>query len=106
MNPTATKLKTNTAHSHPTSPHQGGITCDKCGLDSMIDDSYSGIEVYKCWVCGNRMYAGYPKRSGTVVCLRCGRYRTEENELGYCGDCLRVLNVHADQANRGVVSSS
>jgi hypothetical protein len=70
------------------------MVCEKCGFGHMIDDSYFDIRVYKCWVCGNRRYVDYPKRWGSLVCARCGNDMDEENELGYCGSCLKLLNIH------------
>ena len=71
------------------------MVCDKCGFGHMIDDSYFDIKVFKCWVCGNRLYVDYPKRWGSLVCARCGNDMDEENELGYCRDCLKPLNIQA-----------
>src|SRR5512135_2135260 len=67
----------------------GPMACAKCGVGYMIDDSHGEIEVYKCWVCGDRIYAGYPKRWGALVCSRCGNEKHVENELGCCEDCLK-----------------
>ncbi len=72
----------------------GPMVCEKCGFGHMIDDSYFDIKVYKCWVCGNRLYIDYPKRWGSRVCARCGNDMEEENELGYCENCLKLLNIH------------
>jgi hypothetical protein len=70
------------------------MVCEKCGFGHMIDDSYFDIKVFKCWVCGNRLYVDYPKRWGSLVCARCGSDMDEENELGYCRDCLKLLDIH------------
>jgi hypothetical protein len=72
----------------------GSMVCDKCGFGYMIDDSYFDVKVFKCWVCGNRLYIDYPRRWGSLVCSRCGNDMTEENELGYCRECMKLLNVH------------
>ncbi len=81
------------------------VACEKCGVGDMVDDSYGGVEVYRCWVCGNRIYAGYPKRHGGLVCSRCGNRRHEENELGYCEDCLKLLNICADRERMRAVAT-
>jgi DNA-directed RNA polymerase subunit RPC12/RpoP len=73
------------------------MICNKCGLGHMVDDSHSDIRVYKCWACGNRIYVDHPKRWGYLVCSRCGNDVDEENELGYCRDCLRHLNINIDR---------
>ncbi len=71
----------------------GHMECSKCGSGSMVDDSYSDIRVYKCLVCGNRLYVDHPKRLGSFVCCRCGENMETENELGYCKECLKHLKV-------------
>jgi hypothetical protein len=71
------------------------MVCDKCGFGYMIDDSYRDIRVFKCWVCGNRLYVDHPKRWGSFLCARCGDAMDEENELSYCRDCLKLLTMHA-----------
>ena len=73
------------------------MVCGKCGSGYMVDDSHNDIEVYKCWVCGNRLYVDYPKRSGSLVCSRCGDDMVTENELGYCENCLKPLNVNVER---------
>ena len=70
------------------------MICGKCGSQHMVDESYGDIEVYKCWTCGDRVYADHPKRSGSLVCSRCGDGMDTENELGYCKNCLKLLNIH------------
>lgn len=69
------------------------MLCDKCGMPHMIEDSTSGIEVYRCWVCGNRMYVNHPKRSGLLTCSKCGRPIEEKNVLNYCTKCWDDLRV-------------
>ena len=73
------------------------MMCDKCGSEHMVDDSYYDVRVYKCWVCGNRVYVDYPKRNGSLVCSRCGDSMDTENELGYCKDCLKLVNLNVGQ---------
>ena len=73
------------------------MICNKCGFGHMVDDSHYDIKVYKCWVCGNRIYVDHPKRWGSFVCSRCGNDVDEENELGYCKDCLKLLAIHVDR---------
>ncbi len=73
------------------------MVCDKCGFEYMIDDSHHEIRVYKCWVCGNRLYVDYPKRSGSLVCSRCGDNLDTENEFGYCKECVKLLHVNTDR---------
>jgi hypothetical protein len=80
------------------------MACTKCGVGYMIDDSCGEIEVYKCWVCGDRIYAGYPKRWGALICSRCGNDRHVENELGYCEDCLKLLNIHIERTKGRTVA--
>ena len=62
----------------------------------MVDDSDTGIKVYKCWACGNRVYVDHPKRSGSLVCSRCGDDLDTTDGLGYCKDCSRFLHIHAE----------
>ncbi len=81
------------------------MQCHKCGLGHLIDDSSIGIEVYRCWICGNRVYVGHPKRSGASVCSRCGNDRDDVNELGYCDDCPKFLNIHFNRMTRGIIAS-
>ncbi len=76
------------------------MICDKCGFPHMVDDSESDIKVYRCWVCGNRTYLGYPKRSGSLVCMRCGGETEEENDLSYCRNCLKLLNIDERKTHR------
>ena len=73
------------------------MVCGKCGSGCMVDDSYSDIKVYKCWVCGNRLYVDHPKRWGSFVCSRCGDDMDTENELGYCKACVKLLNVDVER---------
>jgi hypothetical protein len=73
------------------------MACGKCGSQYMVDDSYRDIKVFKCWVCGNRLYVDHPRRSGSLVCSRCGDDRDTENELGYCEGCLKLLNIHVER---------
>jgi hypothetical protein len=103
MNPT-TELQGYTVPLNRVRLAGGIMACAKCGVGYMIDDSCNEIEVYKCWVCGDRIYAGYPKRWGALVCSRCGKEKHEENELGYCEDCLRLLNIHIDRTKRRSVA--
>lgn len=84
-----------------TEPATGGpMVCEKCGSGYMVDDSYCGIRVYKCWLCGNRIYPDYPKRSGALVCSRCGSAMDEKNALSLCKDCMRRLGVQAERLKR------
>ena len=73
------------------------MLCDKCGLGCMFDDSQYDIRVYKCWACGNRIYLDYPKRRGSLVCSRCDNDIAEDNGLGYCKDCVKLLGIHVDR---------
>ena len=73
------------------------MVCSKCGSGYMVDDSYSDVKVYKCLVCGNRLYVDHPKRLGSLICSRCGDGMDTENELGYCNKCLNLLNVDAER---------
>ena len=63
----------------------------------MVDDSYSDIKVYKCWVCGDRLYVDHPKRRGSLVCSRCGDDKDAKNKLGYCNNCLKLLNINLER---------
>jgi hypothetical protein len=69
------------------------MLCDKCGTPHMVEDSTSNIEVYRCWVCGNRMYANHPKRDGAQACRKCGGTVEEANILNYCRSCWAGLQV-------------
>ena len=42
------------------------MRCPKCELVSMYDDPdrSAGIDVYACFMCGYRVYVGYPRRRG------------------------------------------
>ena len=71
------------------------MICQKCGFGYMVDDSHHDIRVFKCWLCGDRIYPDYPKRSGALICSRCGSDMDEENALNLCTDCVSLLNVHA-----------
>lgn len=71
------------------------MICQKCGAGYMVDDSNHGIRVFKCWVCGDRIYPDHPKRSGALVCSRCGSDVDEENALSLCKDCLSLLGIRA-----------
>lgn len=72
------------------------MLCDKCGSGYMVDDSYHDIKVYKCFACGNRLYADHPKRSGSLICSRCGDDLDAENGLGYCKACSRLLSTRVE----------
>jgi predicted amidophosphoribosyltransferase len=61
----------------------------------MVDDSRHDIKVLRCVACGDRIYAGHPKRWGALVCCRCGDDLDEANELSLCSGCLKVLGIPA-----------
>ena len=82
------------------------MVCDKCGFGYMVDDSHRDIKVFKCWVCGNRLYVDHPKRRGALVCARCGDVIDEENELNYCAECLRLLAAHTGRMHRRTYGES
>ena len=82
------------------------MVCDKCGFGYMVDDSYFDVKVLKCWVCGNRLYVDYPRRWGSLVCSRCGNDMIEENELGYCRECMKLLSVHMGRLKRRTYGES
>ena len=71
------------------------MVCHKCETGFMVDDSHRDIQVIKCLVCGERVYAGHPKRWGDSVCSRCGDDLDEANELCLCPSCLNVLGIRA-----------
>jgi hypothetical protein len=71
----------------------GLMVCDKCGVGLMVNDNHRDILAYRCWVCGNRIYVGHPKRCGAFVCSRCGGDIDEENELSLCRDCIKLLKI-------------
>jgi len=73
------------------------MICDKCGAGYMVDDSYNEVKVYKCWMCGNRVYVDHPKRLGFHVCSRCGEEVETRNVWGYCNDCLKLFNLHIER---------
>ena len=73
------------------------MICQKCGCGHMVDDSRHDIKVFKCFVCGDRIYPDHPKRSGAFVCSRCLNEIAETNPLGLCNDCSRSLGLHADR---------
>ncbi len=68
--------------------------CDKCGSRYMVDDSCYDVKVYKCWVCGNRVYPDHPKRYGYLVCSRCGDELETGNHSGYCPSCIKYVNLN------------
>jgi len=72
------------------------MICHKCGFGPMVDDSHHDIKVFKCWVCGDRIYSDHPKRSGALVCSRCGSDMDEKNALSLCKNCLSVPGIHGD----------
>ena len=72
------------------------MVCGKCASPYMLDDSQGDIRVYKCWVCGNRLYVDYPQRLGSLVCFRCGDAVDTKNELGYCAGCLKLLDIRGE----------
>lgn len=76
------------------------MVCEKCGVGFMIDDTLHEVEVYKCWVCGNRNYVGHPKRHGSLVCGRCGDDLPEENGQGYCTECLRLARLNTEHLKK------
>jgi len=69
------------------------IVCHKCETGLMVDDSHHDIKVIKCLACGERVYAGYPKRWGALVCSRCGRDLGAPNQLTLCPNCQNVLGI-------------
>jgi hypothetical protein len=73
------------------------MICHKCGFGHMVDDSHHEIGVFKCWACGDRIYPDHPKRSGALICSRCGSDMDEKNALSLCKNCLSLLNIHADR---------
>ena len=77
---------------------KGGPTiCPKCGFGYLVDDSDRDIRVSKCWACGDRIYADHPKRSGALVCSRCGSDMDEKNALSLCAACSRLFHIHAER---------
>lgn len=77
------------------------MLCDKCGTPHMIEDSTPQIEVYRCWVCGNRMYVNHPKRSGLLTCSKCGGTIEEKNALNYCRKCWEGLQIFKRKQSGG-----
>ena len=71
------------------------MICEKCGTGLLVDDSHHDIKVLKCVSCGDRIYAGHPKRWGALVCCRCGDDLDEANELSLCQGCQRALGIPA-----------
>jgi len=69
------------------------MVCHKCETGLMVDDSHHDTKVIKCLTCGERIYAGYPKRSGALVCSRCGNDLDTPNRLTLCPKCQNVLGV-------------
>ncbi len=69
------------------------MICQKCGFGYMVDDSHHDLRVFKCWVCAERIYRDYPKRSGALACSRCGSAMEEKNALKLCKDCARFANL-------------
>lgn len=59
----------------------------------MVEDTTSEIEVYRCWVCGNRRYVNHPKRSGLLMCSKCGEPVEGKNVLNYCKTCWEGLQI-------------
>jgi hypothetical protein len=76
------------------------MVCEKCGFGHMISDNHGDVQVYKCWVCGNRTYTDHPRRAGGLVCSRCGCDMDERNQLGWCKECIKLLNIHVHRAKR------
>ena len=79
------------------------MVCEKCGVGYMIDDTFGQVEACRCWVCGNRIYSGYPKRSGSLICSRCGDARNGENDFGYCEACMRLYAGPVQRMRKGAV---
>ena len=69
------------------------MVCQKCTTGLMVDDSHHDIKVIKCVACGERVYAGYPKRWGALVCTRCGIDLNAPNRLTLCPTCHNVLGI-------------
>ena len=69
------------------------MVCYKCASGFMVDDSHHDIKVIRCLACGERIYAGYPKRWGALVCSRCGTDLDAPNRLTLCCDCAQVLGI-------------
>jgi len=66
----------------------------------MLDDSYSDIEVYKCWVCVTDSMS-IIQRDRVLSCVPDGGDDLDmENELGYCKTCLRLLTPHVEPMMR------
>jgi len=69
------------------------MICHKCGFGYMVDDSHRDIKVLRCWVCGERIYPDHPKRSGALVCSRCGDELAATNASGLCTNCSRYHGI-------------
>ena len=80
----------------------GSMLCDKCGTPHMVEDGTSNVEVYRCWVCGNRMYRNHPRRSGVRACRKCGGTVEETNVLNYCRTCWEGLQIFRKRAPEGL----
>ena len=73
------------------------MICQKCGCAHMVDDSLHDIKVFRCCVCGDRIYPDHPKRYGAFARFHCGSEMAEKNPLGLCNDCLKPLGLHAER---------
>ncbi len=82
------------------------MICRKCGFGHMVDDSNHDVRVLRCWICGDRVYLDHPKRSGLLVCCRCGSDMDEKNALSLCKDCLHLLNFHAERMKERTYGAS
>lgn len=92
----------------PSVKRQVVMLCEKCGMPHMIEDFTSEVEVYRCWVCGNRIYVNHPMCGGFLTCSRCGGPIGEKNVLTYCRKCwdgLRIFKKRGSRISSGQLSS-
>ena len=78
------------------------MNCPKCKVVPMYDDPdrQAGILIYACYVCGNRVYVGYPRRRGDGTDLD-WEVGLSPAEIGPTGD-KRVIPFRRRSKEKGV----
>lgn len=67
------------------------MICLKCDHE-MVKDEFDGVNVFKCWCCGNRIYMDYLPRIGVEACVKCGDPIKPGNGIQYCPECMKFIH--------------
>jgi len=54
----------------------------------MLLEKDRDVTYYTCLICGNKVFPGFPKRSGTATCKSCGKEYTGGLDSGFCLKCV------------------